>query len=188
MMICVDVCYGERGATAAGVLFRRWDDPRPAEEYLAFVEDVAEYVPGSFYKRELPCILALLEKIDRTPDIIVVDGYVWLNREKKPGLGAYLFRALGKRVPVIGVAKSPYGKAESEWEVYRGRSRKPLHVTATGMDETSARELIGKMSGNHRIPTLLKHVDRLCRSKRDGHSQSCRKNIRVNMTERDTRE
>jgi len=37
----------------------------------------------AFYKRELPCILKLLDKLEQPPSCIVVDGYVFLDGKKK---------------------------------------------------------------------------------------------------------
>lgn len=48
-------------------------------------------------------------------------------------------------------------------ELRRGTSRSPLYVTAAGMDATEAARHIAEMHGPHRIPTLLKRIDRLCR-------------------------
>ncbi|WP_207420305.1 hypothetical protein [Desertivirga brevis] len=50
-----------------------------------------EYIPGEFYKRELPGILSLLDKINfELIQAIIIDGFVILNDEGKPGLGGYL--------------------------------------------------------------------------------------------------
>ena len=48
-------------------------------------------------------------------------------------------------------------------ELRRGTSRSPLYVTAAGMEATEAARHIAEMHGPHRVPTLLKRVDRLCR-------------------------
>ncbi len=40
-----------------------------------------------FYLRELPWIQAVLAKLDDPPEVIVVDGYVWLDEQESPGLG-----------------------------------------------------------------------------------------------------
>jgi deoxyribonuclease V len=106
MIAAVDVCYSETCATAGGVLFAQWTSERPARELREFIERVEPYEPGSFYKRELPCLLKLLEPVKDRVETIIVDGYVWLGPESRPGLGAHLYQSLGKLVPVIGVAKS----------------------------------------------------------------------------------
>ena len=134
MIAALDVCYSETGATASGVLFMHWTSEQHARELREFIEQVQPYEPGSFYKRELPCLLKLLEPVKGRVETIIVDGYVWLGPGNSPGLGAHLYEALGKQVPVIGVAKSMFRGATNSEAVLRGRSRRPLHVTAAGMD------------------------------------------------------
>jgi deoxyribonuclease V len=169
MIAAVDVCYSETGATAGGVLFTLWTSERPARELREFIEQVQSYEPGSFYKRELPCLLKLLEPVKGRVETIIVDGYVWLGPENRPGLGAHLHEALDEQTPVIGVAKSIFRGATNAEAVLRGRSRRPLYVTAAGMDPVIAAKNVQGMHGPHRIPTLLKRVDQLCRST-DKHS------------------
>ena len=122
------------------------------------MEEPASYVPGSFYKRELPCILALLDKLKQIPVEMIIDGYVWLGA--RSGLGQHLFEALGCRIPVIGVAKSAFPGAAAE-KIYRGTSRRPLYITAAGVPIGIAAGNISRMHGPHRIPNLLKQVDQI---------------------------
>jgi deoxyribonuclease V len=163
MIAALDVRYDEDALTgrAAAVVFERWDDAVPLAECTATFNGVEPYVPGQFFKRELPCLLAVLEKVRRPLDQIVVDGFVSLG--DKPGLGLHLWEALGRKVAVIGVAKSHFRFA-TPVEVIRGSSKRPLYVTAVGIEPVAAAEAIHRMQGAHRIPTLLKRVDRLTRS------------------------
>jgi deoxyribonuclease V len=48
--------------------------------------------------------------------------------------------------------------------VMRGGARRPLFVTAAGMNVDTAAAHILNMHGAHRIPSILKRVDRLCRN------------------------
>ncbi len=162
MLVCVDVDYREPGALAAAVLFAQWDDASPTREVLQRVEAVLPYEPGSFYRRELPCIEAVLREAAIEPACVIVDGYVWLG-EERPGLGAHLFESLGRRVPVVGVAKTAFAGATGAVEVRRGASKQPLFVTAAGIDAAVAADHVRAMHGPHRIPTLLRRVDHLCR-------------------------
>jgi len=163
MIACVDVDYRDDGAVAACVLFRSWTDAEPAGEYICRIERVEPYQPGQFYKRELPCLLAVLEKAAQPPEMVVVDGYVWLEDESHPGLGAHLYEALGKSVPVVGVAKTRFASARSARPVLRGDSGKPLFVTVAGIAVDEVARSVQAMHGPFRIPTLLKRVDQLCR-------------------------
>jgi deoxyribonuclease V len=74
-----------------------------------------------------------------------------------------LYEALAKTVAVIGVAKTQFQSASTAAAVMRGGSRRPLFVTAAGMELAVAARCIQTMHGPHRLPTLLKRVDRLCR-------------------------
>ena len=165
MIIAIDVYYQDKKAIVAGVLFHFWDAPKAADEIVIEMEidRVGEYEPGQFYKRELPCILALLETLEILPEIIVIDGYVYLGSEANPGLGQRLYDALEGRSIVIGVAKTRFQDTPATTEVYRGQSQNPLYVTAIGMGTPEAKRFIMEMQGENRIPTLLKRVDRLTR-------------------------
>ncbi|MBZ5588146.1 MAG: endonuclease V [Acidobacteriia bacterium] len=163
MIACLDVGYRDAGATAACVLFHEWSDAEPLLELVRRVPDAAPYEPGSFFRRELPCLLAVLRGLTRLPDTVVIDGYVWLG-ESRPGLGAHLHGALGGRSAVIGVAKTPFRGAPAQ-EVTRGHSRSPLYVTAIGMTASEAAARIRCMHGPFRIPTLLKRADLLSRGR-----------------------
>lgn len=107
--------------------------------------------------------MALIDALDALPDAVIVDGYVTLGADAKPGLGAHLYTALNTRVAVIGVAKTRFEGTPADAEVLRGTSRHPLFVTAAGMDASAARARVKAMHGPHRLPTMLRRVDRLCR-------------------------
>jgi deoxyribonuclease V len=121
------------------------------------------YVPGEFYKRELPCIQTVLALA--TPlDLLVVDGYATLDPHGRPGLGARAAATFG--VPVIGVAKTPYRTATHAVAVPRGAATRPLYVTAAGgLDPAEAGRIVAAMAGPHRVPTVLKRVDDLARGR-----------------------
>jgi deoxyribonuclease V len=164
---CIDVGYTERqsgqSARSACVLIDDWADAVPAAEYVVDLATVQDYQSGQFYLRELPCIQAVLAELPHPPAIIVVDGYVWLDEHSKPGLGAYLYDALGKTIAVIGVAKNLFKQTTHAASLYRGGSTRPLYITAAGIPIPSAANHIASMHGPHRIPAMLKRVDRLSR-------------------------
>jgi deoxyribonuclease V len=158
--VCVDVDYRDDGARAALVAFNDWRDEAIAGERVELIRDVAPYEPGQFYKRELPCLLRVLDGLD--PRVIIVDGYAWLAADR-PGLGVHLHRALGGRVPVIGVSKTEFAGADTAIPLFRRGSVRPLYVTAEGIDLREAFECVQAMHGSHRLPAMLSRVDRLCR-------------------------
>ena len=163
MILAVDVHYERNHAVTGGALFRRWDDAFPDIEIVSELDEINQYEPGEFYKRELPCILKLLKDHSLNPEYIIIDGYVYLDGHSSPGLGKYLFDALEGNIPVIGVAKSHYKNIPQDYGLLRGKSKKPLFITAVGTSLSQAKRFLLKMHGENRIPTLLKHVDTLCR-------------------------
>jgi len=163
MKLAVDTHYADDTAKVAGILFKDWQDDDYVEEYVCRVPVNKSYEPGKFYKRELPGIQALIKKINIRPEIIVIDGYVFLDGIAKPGLGKHLYNWLEEKIPVIGVAKKPYKGIRDENKITRGKSCKPLFITCAGMDLAEAKKDISSMHGKYRIPTLLKLVDQMSR-------------------------
>jgi deoxyribonuclease V len=164
LILAVDVHYRAESATAAGAIFSSWESDRPEKEVVVALGPAQAYSPGRFYLRELPCLLHLLARIRQPLFCIVIDGYVFLGREQRPGLGMHLWVALGGRIPVIGVAKSRFRGTPSEAVLFRGASRRPLYVTSVGIAPDEAKACIHRMAGKHRIPTLLQRVDHLSRT------------------------
>jgi deoxyribonuclease V len=60
------------------------------------------------------------------------------------------------------VAKSAFHEGVAV-PIVRGQSRQALFVSAAGMDQERAAELVRGMHGQHRIPTLVKRADSLAR-------------------------
>lgn len=180
--MALDVGYRDGGAVVAAVSAPTWDTPLGAHRELAraLAQPAAEYRSGSFYERELPPLLALLG--DRSAlealglagltglagpeeaEALVVDGHAWLA-PGLPGLGARLFEALGGATPVVGVAKGAWRGSAHAVPVRRGRSARPLYVTACGVDPARAAERVAAMAGAYRLPDLLRRVDALSRGR-----------------------
>lgn len=165
MIYAFDTYYYEDFAKTVCIAFKDWNSEQENEIFNEKTKITAEYESGAFYKRELPCILSLLEKIQLKPnDIIIVDGYVTLNDEGKIGLGGYLFETLSRKFPVVGIAKNGFSSPDSKRrEVFRGESKTPLFLTSIGIDVDEVQKKVEKMHGNFRFPTLLKRLDQLTR-------------------------
>lgn len=163
MIVALDVGYDDPAATAraAALGFDAWTDAVSAVERVVWVSDVAPYEPGAFYRRELPCLRAVLAEIDAPITTLVIDGYVDLG-PGRPGLGRHLHEAVG--VPVVGVAKTRFQGAEAI-AVRRGESTRPLWVTTAGMAAEAAATQVAAMAGPWRVPTLLSRVDALSRGR-----------------------
>jgi deoxyribonuclease V len=164
MILALDVYYRGDSATAIGVVFD-WTDDKPRQVISAALTSVAGYIPGQFYKRELPCLLGITAQVDLGQiKAIIIDGYVYVDNALSPGLGAYLYEALGSRIPVIGAAKTAFCQnQETVTPVCRGASQSPLYVSAIGMEMEQAALHITEMQGKFRMPTILRELDRLTR-------------------------
>lgn len=166
MILAFDTAYSGDRARTVCLALHDWSDAAPANVHSEILDGVAGYQPGQFYKRELPCILSLLRSIPLDDvEAIIVDGFVVLDDEGLPGLGAHLHAALNGRVPVIGVAKTNFATLHQlKAEVLRGTSARPLYVTAMGMPLADAATRVKSMHGDFRIPDLLKELDRLTKT------------------------
>ena len=163
MIYILDVQYnGDLNGLVACIGIKDWNDTSASYSKTHFIEQIEPYQSGSFYKRELPCLLEALKDLDDI-EYVVIDGYVWLGEESRNGLGMYLYNALDKAVPIIGVAKNPFPKTPKRCEILRGESQKPLFVTSIGIDLEESKQYIQNMYGRYRIPKILKEVDSLCR-------------------------
>src|SRR5262245_8771648 len=151
VIACVDVADDGARAVAACIVAAGWTAEAPIETHVTRLERVREYVPGRFFERELPCISRVLSRVGEPLDVVVVDGYVWLDGRGRRGLGAHLFDSLGGGCAVVGVAKTPFrrddgpGGAGAALEVLRGSSARPLYVTAIGMDAAEAAARVRSM-------------------------------------------
>ena len=161
MFAAVDVHYPPSGgAQAALVLAADATFSTIVSEKTVFLEHAAPYQPGEFYRRELPPIRAVLANVDDL-DLLIIDGYVTLDPDGRPGLGAHAHAEFG--VPVIGVAKTRFAPAVHAIPVVRGNATRPLYVTSIGIPPADAAELVRTMSGKFRLPDALRRVDNLAR-------------------------
>lgn len=161
----VDVDYPPAGGARGALVVA--EDPgfgTPIDERVVWLDEVAAYEPGAFYKRELPAIHALLAGVPAL-DLLIVDGYVDLDPDGRPGLGAHVHAELG--IPVVGVAKTAFRTATHAVAVRRGGAEKPLFVTAAGVPPAEAARLVAAMAGPFRMPDALRRVDALARGRAD---------------------
>ncbi len=76
--------------------------------------------------------MSVLQRADREFDPITIDVYVHLRTDAGKGLGVHLFESLSYSPVVVGVAKNPFKVADHYATINRGRSKRPLFVSATG--------------------------------------------------------
>lgn len=161
MKLIIDVSYENNTAKVVGGFFENWNDEKLIKISTKKVNNVTEYISGEFYKRELPCILEFLNDYSlKEIELIIIDGFVFLNDDDKKGLGAYLFESLDKSIPIIGVAKTSFhNNNKNVIDIFRGNSKKPLYITSIGIELLKASDLIKNMLGNNRMPNIIKQID-----------------------------
>ncbi len=167
MILALDTYYFDDKAKTVGLEFTNWTDNIETNIYTETLRNVEEYKSGEFYRRELPCILSLIKQYNlKGYEVIIVDGYVYLDDAGKLGLGGFLYESLNQEIPIIGVAKTSFFTInKNKNSLWRGESKKPLFITSIGIDLNDATERIKIMDGEFRIPTLLKKLDRLTKEK-----------------------
>jgi deoxyinosine 3'endonuclease (endonuclease V) len=176
--IAIDSYYQDESiCKTVGVIFNSWTDTEPEKEIECLTSNFEPYIPGEFYKRELPGILELLKQVNLEEfDTIIVDSFLELidkeSNTRKPGLGLHLADNLAKTgqlhkgLNIIGVAKSKFGKTgKISTAIYRGESKKPLWIQSLNKSNLDAGELIKNMAGPYRLPALLKILDKRTKNK-----------------------
>lgn len=162
-LLAFDTYYFEGKAKTVCIEFNQWNQDKDYKVHSEIIDNIEDYIPGEFYRRELPCILSLLQKMNlENIDAIVVDGYNYLDDDKKYGLGGHLYEKLNQKIPIIGVAKTNFASLNKDKKsLFRGDSLKPLFITSIGIDLDDAFKKVESMAGEFRFPTLLKELDRL---------------------------
>ncbi|WP_431923897.1 endonuclease V [Micromonospora wenchangensis] len=139
------------------------------------------YVPGLFAFRELPALLAALDRLTARPELLVCDGH-GLAHPRRFGLACHLGVVTG--LPAIGVGKTPLVGAwtgpgprrgdtaalvdagEVVGRVLRTRDGvKPVFVSVghrMGLDNAVAQVLA--LTPRYRLPETTRTADRLCRA------------------------
>ena len=174
ILLALDSYYKDDICNTSLVVFNK-DEGVPIYQDTIYTKVTSKYVPGEFYKRELPGIKKILKKlIKEHPDIwdsvhaIIVDGYIKLKSGDKEwdGLGGHLWNYLiknGQHKIIYGIAKSKFGDCDQiSYKILRGTSKNPLYVQTTAAP-IIVLHTVKYMYGKYRIPTMLKLVDQLSR-------------------------
>ncbi|MFC0599273.1 endonuclease V [Streptomyces palmae] len=180
-VVGVDVAYDdERDVVAAAAVALDGGTLEVLASATAVGRVAFPYVPGLLAFREIPAVLGALERLDRTPDLVVCDGY-GLAHPRRFGLASHLGVLTG--LPTIGVAKNPFtfrfeapGPRRGDWsplldggeEVGRAlRTRdgvKPVFVSVghrIGLAAACAHTLA--LARDYRLPESTRRADSLCR-------------------------
>ncbi|NBE54876.1 endonuclease V [Streptomyces boluensis] len=180
----VDVAYDdERDVVVAAAVVLDAGNLEVVEEATAVGRVCFPYVPGLLAFRELPTVLAVLDRLTAAPGLVVCDGYGRAH-PRRFGLASHL--GVLTELPTIGVAKNPFtftyeapgerrgstsplvdAAADGE-EVGRAvRTQdgvKPVFVSAghrVRLDTAVAHTL--HLTPRYRLPETTRRADALCR-------------------------
>lgn len=67
-------------------------------------------------------IIKIIQEHSLNPDVMIINGFVYLDAKCTPGLDRHLFNTLNQKIPIIGVAKNPFKGLPPETELLRGNS------------------------------------------------------------------
>ncbi len=180
----VDVGFEGRGKDAvarAAVVVLRLADLEPVDQAVVRRRTGFPYVPGLLSFRELPAVLDALERVGRTPDLVLCDGQ-GLAHPRRFGIACHLGVLLD--VPAIGVAKSRLVGRHAEPGAQRGdwaplwledkvvgavlRTRvgtRPLYVsTGHRVGLETAIDYVMRCAPRYRLPETTRLADRLSRA------------------------
>ncbi|HEU5048618.1 MAG TPA: deoxyribonuclease V [Rickettsiales bacterium] len=119
----VDVSYDINNNISRGfVVCLHADTLQPFCSVKAELPTTFPYIPGLLSFREIPVIIKALNMLDRTPDLLMVDGQ-GIAHPRRLGIAAHLGVLTG--LPSIGVAKSRLVGSYKEPALDKG-SQKPL--------------------------------------------------------------
>lgn len=178
----VDVAYDdERDLVAAAAVVLDAATLEVLQERTAVGRVSFPYVPGLLAFRELPTVLAALDALTVTPDLVVCDGY-GLAHPRGFGLACHLGVVTG--LASIGVAKNPFTFTYEGPGARRGDAApllaadggvvgralrtqdgiKPVYVSVghrVSLDNACAHTLA--LSARYRLPETTRRADSLCR-------------------------
>ncbi len=170
---------GRRGDTArAAVVLLSYPELTPVEQRVVEAPVTFPYVPGLLAFRELPVLLEAFRRLERTPDLLLVDGQGCAH-PRRFGIACHLGLLLD--VPAIGVAKSrltgehvePAAAAGARADLRDGgeligavvRTRKrgrPLYVSpGHRIGFAPAAEWVVRLCRGYRLPEPTRLADRL---------------------------
>lgn len=138
-------------ARASAVSFDEWTSAKHRAVHSVQFTNVAPYVHGELYRRELPILKALLvDYVDRA-DVFIIRGYATLPERK--ALGERLYATLG--VPVVGVSPRKFEDESCSVPVSRVGGTGQLFVTSCGCPLTEATTGLMLMPGASKLPAML---------------------------------
>lgn len=174
LIAAVETAYGYGGEIAySAAVVLTFPEMKEVERSLAHCSTEFPYVPGLFYFREGPSLVAALEQLKSQPDLILVSGH-GIAHPRQCGIASHLGIDFNK--PSIGCARRlahgkhrPVGETKGSREVIRHREAelgvayrskdkvKPIYISPGHLcDMTLSRELVVRCLRGYRLPEPLR--------------------------------
>ena len=183
----LDVAYdGDR--LAAAVVVQDVAELRVVDSVTVCGRTRFPYVPGLFAFRELPALLAALERLTVTPDLLVCDGQ-GIAHPRRFGLACHVGVLTG--LSCVGVAKTPLGHYDPPADHWGAttplvldddvvgvalRTRpgvRPVFVSPGHLVDTGrAVAEVLRLAPRYRLPETTRRADQLCRQALAGNRGS----------------
>lgn len=182
----VDVGFEEEGRVArAAVVVLDFPALVPRQKVLARKAAVFPYIPGLLSFREVPVILEALARLEKWPDVLLVDGQ-GIAHPRRLGIASHL--GVWCDVPTIGVAKSrlvgqhaPVAESAGAWQplyeegevvgaALRTRAGVKLVYVSIGhrVSLETAIDLVMRCTRGYRLPEPLRLAHHLASVEKDG--------------------
>jgi deoxyribonuclease V len=140
---------------------------RPRDQGVAELKVTFPYIPGLLAFREMPAVLAALEKLAVEPDVLIVDGH-GLSHPRRFGIACHLGVVLDR--PSIGCAKSRLVGSHPEPDDRFGAWAELCHqdevVGAVVRSRAGAAPLYVSIGHRVDLPTAIDLVLKCCRGYR----------------------
>ncbi len=175
----VDAGFEDEGATTrAAIVVLDFPALTVVERVLARRPTTFPYIPGFLSFREIPAVLAALELLQTTPDLLLCDGMGILH-PRRFGIASHL--GVLTNLPTIGVGKSPFIGAHQPvpdergaWQPIRDRGEiigaalrtragtKPLYISpGHRISLETALDYVMRCTPRYRLPETTRQADHL---------------------------
>ena len=164
----VDISAADgRGVAKAAVVVLSYPELDPEEVSLAEAEPRLPYIPGLLSFRETPVLVSALEKLETSPDLIVVDGQGYAH-PRRFGLACHI--GLITDTPTIGCAKSILVGRHGELGLDRGAEAPLMHdgeaIGAAVRTRTGVRPVYVSVGHKVDLASASRWVLACCRGRR----------------------
>ena len=184
----VDAAFTEDKVIAAACLFS-YPEIILSEETFSIMKTPFPYIPGFLSFREGPAVVKAINKLQKSPDIVLFDGQGIAHLK---GLGIASHIGVILELPTIGCAKSKLVGEYNAPGISRG-SRSPLRsgdktigaVVRTRdninpvfvspghlVDLQTSITIVLKTAQRFRLPEPIRHADRICRERKKQYKHS----------------